>query len=247
MTPNPAVPGQPLTYQIVVRNAGPSAAVDVTITETVPAALSGVTFAASQGSCTAPNCSLGTIPAGGSATVTVMGMVDPAVTAAFANSVDVGSATADPNGGNNTATAPSTVAPNADLALDIVSTPTTNGGTTATVTVTVQNNGPSNAVGTAVTVTLPASTTVNDISSQLPSGWTAVDNGNGTVTITTTNVLTSGQVVNLPIVVNVDPAVEPGTSLPFDADTSSDTPDATPDNNSGNTDTSRRSAWPTWS
>ena len=89
-----------------------------------------------------------------------------------------------------------------------------------------------------VTVTLPASTTVNDISSQLPSGWVAVDNGNGTVTITTTNVLTPGQSVNLPIVVNVNPAVEPGSSLNFTGQTTSTTPDATPSNNSGNTDTS---------
>ena len=239
VSPNPAVPGETVTYQIVVSNAGPSAAADVKITDTIPTELTGVTVSPSQGTCTVGgNCSLGTIPAGGSASVTIVGTVNPAVTAGFTNNVTVGSPTTDPMGGNNTATAPSTVAPNADLALDIVSTPTTNGGTTATVTVTVQNNGPSNAVGTAVTVTLPASTTVNDISSQLPSGWTAVDNGNGTVTITTTNVLTSGQVVNLPIVVNVDPAVEPGTSLPFTGTTTSATADSTPNNNSGTTDTS---------
>ncbi len=227
VSPNPAVPGETVTYQIVVNNAGPSAAADVKITDTIPTELTGVTVSPSQGTCTVGgNCDLGTIPAGGTATVTIVGTVNPAVTAGFTNSVTVGSPTTDPVAATTRRTAPSTVAPNADLALDIVSTPTTNGGTTATVTVTVQNNGPSNAVGTAVTVTLPASTTVNDISSQLPSGWTAVDNGNGTVTITTTNVLTSGQVVNLPIVVNVDPAVEPGTSLPFTGTTTSATADS---------------------
>ena len=240
VTPNPAVPGETVTYQIVVRNAGPSDAQGVTVNDTLPAELTGVSVTPSQGTCTGGNCSLGIVPAGDSATVTIVGTVKSNVTAGFTNNVSVGSTTTDPAPGNNNGTAPSTVAPNADLSLGIISTPTSRGGTTATVTVTVRNNGPSDAVGTVVTVTLPASTTVNDISSQLPAGWTAVDNGNGTVTISAgAGVgLTPGQVVDLPIVVNVASDVEPGSSLEFTAATTSATPDATPSNNSGNSDTS---------
>ncbi len=91
-------------------------------------------------------------------------------------------------------------------------------------------------MGTVITVTLPPSTTFD--SGSLPVGWTAVDNGDGTVTITTTNSLEPGETVDLPIVVNVDPAVEPGTSLEFGAETTSATPDASADNNSATSDTS---------
>ena len=115
VSPNPAVPGQSVTYQIVVSNAGPTAAADVKITDTIPTALTGVTASPSQGTCTGGNCDLGTIPAGGSASVTIVGTVNPAVTAGFTNNVTVGSPTSDPIGGNNTAAAPSTVAPDADL------------------------------------------------------------------------------------------------------------------------------------
>ena len=41
--------------------------------------------------------------------------------------------------------------------------------------------------GTVVTLTLPPGTSYN--TATLPSGWFAVDNGDGTVTLTTTNVL----------------------------------------------------------
>ncbi len=241
VTPNPAVPGETVTYQIVVSNAGPSDAQGVTVNDTLPTALTGVTVSPSQGTCTTGgSCALGIVPAGGTATVTIVGTVKSDVTVGFTNNVTVGSTTTDPTPGNNNTATPSTVAPNADLSLGIISTPTSQGGTTATVTVTVQNNGPSDAVGTVVTVTLPASTTVNDINGQLPAGWTAVDNGNGTVTISADAgvSLTPGQTVDLPIVVNVASDVEPGSSLEFTAATSSDTPDATPANNSGNSDTS---------
>ena len=82
------------------------------------------------------------------------------------------------------------VATSADLALVLASTPTSIAGTTAVVTATVTNGGPSDAPGTVVTITLPPGTSYN--TATLPSGWFAVDNGDGTVTLTTTNVLTRG-------------------------------------------------------
>jgi uncharacterized repeat protein (TIGR01451 family) len=39
-----AVPGQPVTYTIGVANAGPDDAAGATVTDTVPAALQGVTW-----------------------------------------------------------------------------------------------------------------------------------------------------------------------------------------------------------
>ena len=72
----------------------------------------------------------------------------------------------------------------------------------------------------------------------MPAGWFAVDNGDGTVTLTTTNVLPPSQVVNLPLVVDIDPAVAPGTSLQFGGAVSSSTTDPATTNNTANADTS---------
>jgi uncharacterized repeat protein (TIGR01451 family) len=63
------------------------------------------------------------------------------------------------------------VSPTADLALVLNSTPTTIAGTTALVTATVTNVGPSDAQNTVVTMTLPADATYD--SANLPGGWFA--------------------------------------------------------------------------
>ena len=94
----------------------------------------------------------------------------------------------------------------------------------------------SDALGTVVTITLPPSTTFD--SATLPAGWFAHDNGDGTVTITTTNPLPAGDAVGLPITVRVDAAVPTGTSLEFTAVVGASTPDSNPRNNAANADTS---------
>jgi uncharacterized repeat protein (TIGR01451 family) len=49
----------------------------------------------------------------------------------------------------------------------LASTPTSIAGTTAVVTATVTNAGPSDAAGAVVTLTLPASTTLNSAACRL--------------------------------------------------------------------------------
>ena len=51
---NPARPGQPLTYQIRVVNAGPDAAVAVVVTDPLPASTTFVSCATTVGTCTGP-------------------------------------------------------------------------------------------------------------------------------------------------------------------------------------------------
>ncbi len=235
-SPDPIVPGQSLTYLLTVANAGPSDAQTVVVTDTLPAGFTASSISSSQGACSALPCALGTLPAGGSATVTIIGAVAATVTTSLTNLAGVSSATSDPNPANNSASLTTGVSPSADLALALASTPTAIGGQTAMVTATVINLGPSAASGTVATLTLPPSTTFN--SATLPAGWFAVDNGNGTVTLTTTNIITAGQVVNLPITVNVAAGVEPGTSLQFGGAVSSSTPDPSTTNNTANADTS---------
>lgn len=76
-SPDPVITGNNLTYKIVAGNVGPSDATNVTVVDTLPSGVGGTYFSASstQGSCSGPpptvTCNLGTISAGGSATIMI--------------------------------------------------------------------------------------------------------------------------------------------------------------------------------
>ena len=119
-TPNPVVAGTNFTYTIAVRNAGPSSASNVVVKDTLPAEVRVLTVTPSVGSCTAGipgnplqplTCTIGSMATAGSATITVMAKVDPSVPywTVINNNAIIGSATSDPNNGNNSATAAVTV------------------------------------------------------------------------------------------------------------------------------------------
>jgi len=234
-TPITATGGGALSYQIIVRNTGPSDAQHVVVNDLLPIELTGVSFGASQGACSGGSCSLGVIPAGGEATISVVGTVAANASAPFTNTASVSSTTLDPNPTNNQSSVTVAVRGSADLMLDLTSTPTANGGETAVVTATVFNQGPSYAVGAVVTVTLPAAVTF--ASAALPAGWTAVDNGNGTVTLSASMPITPAVIIGLPLTVNLDPDVEPGVSLEFSATVRAMTYDPNLFNNRDNADT----------
>ena len=75
-TPTTSIPaGSNVTYTITVGNAGPSTATNVVVNDTLPAGLQFVSATPSQGTCNAASpvvCNLGTILAGGNATVTLV-------------------------------------------------------------------------------------------------------------------------------------------------------------------------------
>jgi uncharacterized repeat protein (TIGR01451 family) len=74
--PETATVGDQVTFKIEVTNAGPDDATGVTVTDALPAGLSFVSATPSQGSCSEAGgtvtCNLGTIAAGGSATVDIV-------------------------------------------------------------------------------------------------------------------------------------------------------------------------------
>lgn len=95
--------GATVDYEIVVRNDGPGPAIDVVVTDTLPA---GATLVSASPSCTGTStgavCNLGDLTSGQQATITlrvILG-VQPSV-----NTATVTAATTDPNGTNDTATA----------------------------------------------------------------------------------------------------------------------------------------------
>ena len=112
-SPNPALPGQNLTYVVAVHNAGPGDAPGATVADPFPAVVVGVTWtcsATSGSSCTASGT--GSIndtinlKSGGTATYTAIGKLDPSAAGAVSNTATVspGSGTIDDNTANHTVT-----------------------------------------------------------------------------------------------------------------------------------------------
>jgi uncharacterized repeat protein (TIGR01451 family) len=165
--PNPVVAGTNVTYTIGVNNAGPSDAPNVVVKDTIPAQVSVLSVSPSAGSCTAGipgnplqplTCTMGTLANGGSATITVVAAVSPTVPngTVINNNASVSSDVSDPNNGNNSATSAVTVNTSADLAISKASDKAIyKPSSVVTYTVSVVNNGPSNALAVAVTDTLP--------------------------------------------------------------------------------------------
>ena len=125
-SPDPVTAGSLLTYTVTARNAGPSTATGVLVSDTLPA---GTTFVGGvddngQTVCTlvqtsTVRCALGTLAPGGSATVQITVRVAASVPdGQLSNTVVVSSNTPDPVPGNNTATEATTVQTRADLWLD---------------------------------------------------------------------------------------------------------------------------------
>jgi uncharacterized repeat protein (TIGR01451 family) len=163
-------PGSSFNYTITVNNDGASDAQNIIVTDPLPA---GVTFVSNAGDCTtAFPCSLGTVPAGSSKTITATYAV-PASTPATSvtNIASVTSDTPDPNTDNNAATAVTSLgAPISDLS--ILKTNGVNAvipGTPTTYTITVSNAGPTAAIGARVQDSVPTEL--------LNATWTCVASG----------------------------------------------------------------------
>jgi uncharacterized repeat protein (TIGR01451 family) len=163
-------PNGSITYQIGVTNVGPSPAVSVVVSDTLPA---GVTFVSATGGGVHSNgvvtWQISSLASGANAAFTV-GVNAPGTAASLTNVVHVSSATKDPDTTNDRATAVTTVT-QANLKID------KSGPATATVadplvyTLTVSNAGPNTATGVVVHDTLPAGTTLSSANPQAqPSG-----------------------------------------------------------------------------
>jgi uncharacterized repeat protein (TIGR01451 family) len=149
-----AVPGQVVTYTIVVTNAGPSDAVGATVTDLLPAAISGATWTcvATGGSCTAAGSGnindTVNVPVGATLTYTLLATVTPSAFGNLVNTATVSAPTGvtDPNLANNSATDTDTLTPQADLSITKTDGVTSvNAGGTTTYTIVVRSAGPSTA------------------------------------------------------------------------------------------------------
>ncbi|HEX6833675.1 MAG TPA: proprotein convertase P-domain-containing protein, partial [Rudaea sp.] len=176
-----ATPGSSVLYTITGSNAGPDPVTDAAINDTFPAALTctWTCTGAGGGTCTASgsgNINDGAhLPAGASVSYVASCAISASATGSLVNVATIASPTlADPDTGNNEATDVDTLTAQADLAItktDGVAAATPGGS--VTYTITASNAGPSNANGSVVADTFPASETCT---------WTCGGAGGGTCT-----------------------------------------------------------------
>lgn len=241
-TPDPVNAGSNITYNITANNAGPSNAATVIVSDTLPAGTTFVSLSSPGGwSCSAPavgasgtvTCSIASMSAG-NAVFTLVVNVGASVADAtvITNSATVSSATSDPNGGNETGVATTTVATSADLLLSKTDTPDpVNAGANLTYQLTLTNSGPSNATNATFSDTLPTGTYFVSLSTT--GAWSCTTPAvNSPGTVSCTNASFGPTVDFFTLVVGVGSNVAPGTVLSNTASLSTSTTDPNGANNS---------------
>ncbi len=210
------IPGQTqLTYTVVLSNAGPSDVPAATLTDSKPAQLDSWSWACSDATGGASGCDAGTansftdtvnLPAGSSLTYTV---TSPTIGADKGGNLVNTATLTSPISADATAEDSDAADPQADL---VVTKTDTDGlssylpGQPLTYTLTVDNNGPSDAQDVQLSDPLP--TDVSYISAS-GTGWTCGDTVNPdsseTVNCTLSSSLASGDETSVTLVVMVHP------------------------------------------
>ncbi len=158
-TPDPVAAGGSLTYTLTVTNHGPVEARSVTVTDPLPP---GVDFGSATG-CTytssdrTVHCTLLVLANRGSATFRIVVTVGPTTSGVISNTASVAGLGPDANPADNTATQPTSVTTDAELAITKTDLPDpVYLATNLTYTITVVNNGPVTATNVMVTDDLPS-------------------------------------------------------------------------------------------
>ncbi|HKQ76044.1 MAG TPA: hypothetical protein VJ810_20285 [Blastocatellia bacterium] len=245
-SPDPVLAGANITYTLNLTNNGPGAASNTTVTDAVPANTTFVSATAPAGwTATTPPVggtgnvvfSKATVGSGETATFTIVVNVNSSVAngSIITNTVTAASATPDPNTANNTDTETTTVNTQADLAVTKADSPDpVLAGANITYTISLTNNGPSNAQTVTVTDAVPANTTF--VSATAPAGWTATTpavGGTGNVVFSRAT-FAAGATAMFTIVVKVNAGVANGSIITNTVTAASATADP---NAANNTDT----------
>ncbi|WP_094868791.1 DUF7507 domain-containing protein [Paenibacillus sp. VTT E-133280] len=162
-SPNPIDPGQLITYSLVISNAGPSDAEDVTLTDAVPSVIADAEYSVDGGVTFNPwpdSINLGTIASGDNITVLLRGTVSDSATGAITNTATVNSSTPDPDPTNNTSTVITPINALADVSVVKIGNPDpVIAGDLLTYPIVVANSGPSDAANVTLTDTVPSELT----------------------------------------------------------------------------------------
>jgi uncharacterized repeat protein (TIGR01451 family) len=228
--PDPGIAGGRVTSTLTVTNSGPSPATGVVVTDQLP---DGVTFVSASPGCAAAagtvTCTVGTLAPGATAAVTVTVAIPPGSTAqSLVNVASVSSDTADLNPENNSAASTVAVTRQADLIVTKTADPSTVvPGQTTTYTVTVHNNGPSDAVNVSAT------DSVSDPDLALTSATApgATCTATGDAAQCTIPVLASGDSLTMRVVGRVSPDAPGSLAIANTATATSNTSDPDDTNN----------------
>jgi uncharacterized repeat protein (TIGR01451 family) len=231
--PDPVIAGNLLTYTITVNNLGPNTAENVQIFDDVPASIVSPVYSTDDFDTSQPWVSpliIGNLASGGSYTFRIRGTVtaDTPVGSVISNTATVDSDTFDHVPDNNSSTAITDVNTSADLVMvKTVSSDPVIAGTTITYTLTITNDGPSDAQNVVVTDVVP---------SQIQSPQFSLDNGlTWTPWVDPFNYangkLEAGDSFEMLIQGIINPATADGTTITNTATVSSSTPDPELDNN----------------
>lgn len=158
-SPSPVAVGQNVTYTVMVTNGGPSAVMQMLVTNALPANAILQSYAASQGACTNAageiTCDLGVMEAGGVASLTAV--VTPQQIGVLSNYARVTPSQVDLNQANNFVSLLTPVRYLADVSIATrESRDPAPFGQPFTYTLTVSNRGPQLAASLVVTDQLPA-------------------------------------------------------------------------------------------
>src|SRR5262249_27900928 len=247
-SPDPVIAGNNITYTINFTNNGPSDAQTVTVADAVPANTTFVSATVTTGtgwSTSAPAVggtgnvvfSKATVATGETAVFTIVVKVNSNTTSGTVinNSAVAASTTTDPNSGNNTGTATTTVQAQSDISITKTGLPTPNvvAGNNLTYTINFTNNGPSDAQTVTITDPAPANTTF--VSPTLPSGsgWSTSNpavGGTGNVVFSKATVV-AGETAVFTIVVHVNANTADGTTITNTATAATSSTDPTNSNN----------------
>ncbi|MFB9262433.1 Ig-like domain repeat protein [Bradyrhizobium erythrophlei] len=240
--------GQNATYTITVSNAGPIAAASVSLTDTLPAGMTFVSFSIPGGwsALVPPIGGTGTVTAtiaslasGGSATFTLVAQVAASTPGGttISNTATVSTTTTDPINSNNSSTSSLTVTtPPADLSVTKVGPASVQHGQNATYTITVNNAGPSNAANAQLTDVLPPNTTFVSFSQTTGpvfSASTPAVGGTGAVTASLAS-LAPGASATFTLVAQVNAAAPAGSAITNTATVSSTSSDPNNANDTAN-------------
>ncbi|MBC7376159.1 MAG: DUF11 domain-containing protein, partial [Burkholderiaceae bacterium] len=162
--------GQTINYIITFGNAGPSTAVNVTVTDVLPTGLTLVSAQASIGTINTATASLTvtlpSMPIGTTGTMTVTAAVGAGAASSIVNVAAITSQTIDPSTANNSATSTIGKTDSADLRVTLTVPGNATPGSTITAVIVVTNAGPSPATNVTGTLTLssnPGSSTATTV------------------------------------------------------------------------------------
>ena len=179
---SPAVAGGSLNYTLTAVNHGPSDATGVVVADAPPSSLTITNATTDRGRCSLSqgvvSCQVGTLPAGGAATITIAGQLDPAAQGSLVNTATITSASADSDTDNNSATTTTDITSAAGLSVTLTADKMTlpNYNDQVGLTMAVRNDGPSLARGVEVGVVLPAGLVLDpDNPPELPSAGSSAD------------------------------------------------------------------------